>query len=1098
MSKSILKFLFMISALGLPSSARAEDHGLRVPPGFRVTLFSGEDLANDIYAMSLDGQGRVVVTSAGWIKRLEDTKGTGKADKATVLATTPTGGMGLCFDGDDLLFCGEGWFSRYGLGKDGQYGTVERIAPMQFGEHCGHAMRKGPDGYWYLIGGNDSGISRKHISAPHSLVRDPEAGGILRFTPDLKQAEVIAHGFRNPYDFDFNEAGDLFTYDSDVESDFFLPWYSPTRIYHVGLAGHHGWRLTGWRRSWCRRDFYLDTVDILAPIGRGSPTGVVCYRHDQFPKHYRGGVFALDWTFGKVYFLRLQPDGATYRSKPEVFMESIGANGFAPTDAVVAPDGALLLSIGGRKTRGSVYRIEYVGDGKTPVKRPPPPSTDLDKVLYAHQPLDEWSRAQWMPLARKLGAEPFAAAVAEEKLNASARVRAIEVLTELFGGLPERAARASAQAGSPLVRARVAWSLGRAPCSGFADLLKKLVEDQHPKVRAVALTAFLEQHQQCADEDLGSILVASLGHADKRVRQAAARLAAIRPEPQWKKLQSALDKGSPEVQLGGTLAAVWRAPETDFHPQALDTALTILAATKETELRLQALRLIQLALGDWRWNEPSVEVYTAYELASSLKGKEETRARVLKAVQPLFPAEESRLNEELARLLAMLEDNDPALPGKVVAFWTKDSTATQDLHYLIVLSRLRGPRDEKLSARIADVILGLHRKLEGQEQRIKQNWSTRLAEVITRLLQQDRRLAAELLKHSDFARSAHVLLANALGGEERQQAGRLFLAAVKKDTDFVWSGPLIELLGQLPAEDVRPVLRGQWSNFALRDAILPELAEKPEEADRAKFLTGLESSQSPVIRLSLTALEQLPRDTTAKNVVPLLQLLRRLQQEPKEAPLRGQALGLLERQTGQPFSIKETETKPAALKQAYQPVFDWFARAHPALVAILNGGEEDWETWSQRLKTVPWDRGSPERGAVLYRDRACLACHSGTTRLGPDLTGVTSRFSREDLFQTILSPSRDVAPLYRTTLIQTDKGIIHSGLVIFESADGVILQTGATTTLRLATTDIANRQPSSRSLMPDGLLKDLKLEDLADLYAYLQTPQPKGSEKPKP
>ncbi len=95
-------------------------------------------------------------------------------------------------------------------------------------------------------------------------------------------------------------------------------------------------------RSWARRDFYLDTVDILWPVGRGSPTGVVCYRHDQFPEHYRGGVFALDWTFGKVYFFPLRPDGASYATEAEVFLEPTGTHGFAPTDAVVAPDGVAL------------------------------------------------------------------------------------------------------------------------------------------------------------------------------------------------------------------------------------------------------------------------------------------------------------------------------------------------------------------------------------------------------------------------------------------------------------------------------------------------------------------------------------------------------------------------------------------------------------------------------------------------------------------------------------------------------------------------------------------------------------------------------------
>ena len=44
--------------------------------------------------------------------------------------------------------------------------------------------------------------------------------------------------------------------------------------------------------------------------------------------------------------------------------------------------------------------------------------------------------------------------------------------------------------------------------------------------------------------------------------------------------------------------------------------------------------------------------------------------------------------------------------------------------------------------------------------------------------------------------------------------------------------------------------------------------------------------------------------------------------------------------------------------------------------------------------------------------------------------------------------------------------------------------------MRVATPDIASRSPSTRSLMPNGLLKDLKPDDLADLYSYLQTLKP--------
>jgi putative heme-binding domain-containing protein len=80
-----------------------------------------------------------------------------------------------------------------------------------------------------------------------------------------------------------------------------------------------------------------------------------------------------------------------------------------------------------------------------------------------------------------------------------------------------------------------------------------------------------------------------------------------------------------------------------------------------------------------------------------------------------------------------------------------------------------------------------------------------------------------------------------------------------------------------------------------------------------------------------------------------------------------------------------------------------------------------------------------------------------------------------------------VAPAYRTSVIETRNGQLVTGIVAFESADGLIVQTGAATTVRLATADIVSRLPGNRSLMPDGLLKDLRPADLADLYSYLQT-----------
>ena len=94
-----------------------------------------------------------------------------------------------------------------------------------------------------------------------------------------------------------------------------------------------------------------------------------------------------------MYFFALQPDGASYRTQAEVFLESIGTSGFDPTDVVVAPDGSLFVCMGGRGTQGAVYRIEYVGGAENTAR---PTASALESVLQAPQPLDAWSRARWM------------------------------------------------------------------------------------------------------------------------------------------------------------------------------------------------------------------------------------------------------------------------------------------------------------------------------------------------------------------------------------------------------------------------------------------------------------------------------------------------------------------------------------------------------------------------------------------------------------------------------------------------------------------------------------------------------------------------------
>ena len=227
--------------------------GFQVPAGFEVSLYADDALASDIHSMTIDSHGRVVVASKGYIKILHDTKGVGKADKATLFADFPkSGAHGMYFDGDDLICNGDKGVRRMydtkGIGK------CDKVSDVWFptkndGEHAANGIVRGPDGWYYMIAGNDAGITELHAKGPRSAVKDPAAGAVVRFSPDGKTQEVVAHGFRNPYDLAFNHLGQVFTVDADGERVYRMPYYAPTRLFDIAEGMHHGWLDKGWARQ---------------------------------------------------------------------------------------------------------------------------------------------------------------------------------------------------------------------------------------------------------------------------------------------------------------------------------------------------------------------------------------------------------------------------------------------------------------------------------------------------------------------------------------------------------------------------------------------------------------------------------------------------------------------------------------------------------------------------------------------------------------------------------------------------------------------------------------------------------------------------------
>jgi len=101
---------------------------------------------------------------------------------------------------------------------------------------------------------------------------------------------------------------------------------------------------------------------------------------------------------------------------------------------------------------------------------------------------------------------------------------------------------------------------------------------------------------------------------------------------------------------------------------------------------------------------------------------------------------------------------------------------------------------------------------------------------------------------------------------------------------------------------------------------------------------------------------------------------------------------------------------------------------------------------------------------------------------GPDWPGAAGRFSRDDLFVAIALPNRQTSRRdIRRCLIETKAGKTYTGMIVYEAADGLLLRMASIrrSALKPATSNRggAFRRPS----LPEGLLKDLADEDLADL-----------------
>lgn len=389
-----------LAAAEPPSNTTAADptisslaRAFTVLPGFRIDgVYRVPPEQGSWVSMTVDPKGRLITSDqSGKLYRITLAQ-TNQPLHVEALAVNLGSAQGLLHAFNSLYAVvnrkrsgpdqpGSGLYRARDTTGDDHYDRVELLREFDGdGEHGPHAVVPGPDGQsLFVLAGNATALPNPELSrVPRNwhedellprlgqtdglFLRNRPGGWICRTDPDGRIFELIAIGFRNPYDMAFNAEGQLFTFDSDMEWDVGTPWYRPTRVLHVPSGADFGWRSGS--NKW--PDDYPDTLPSVLDVGLSSPTGVAFGYGARFPARFQRALYLADWSYGRIYALHLEPRGSSYTGKLEQFLA--GAP-MAVTALVVHPgDGALYFIVGGRGTSSALYRIAYVGkDSVAPV-----------------------------------------------------------------------------------------------------------------------------------------------------------------------------------------------------------------------------------------------------------------------------------------------------------------------------------------------------------------------------------------------------------------------------------------------------------------------------------------------------------------------------------------------------------------------------------------------------------------------------------------------------------------------------------------------------------------------------------------------------------
>lgn len=982
-------------------------------------------------------KGTVYYTCIPDVYALKDTKGDGKADVKTSLAT----GFGV---------------------------------RVQFVGHDMHGLRIGPDGKLYFSIG-DRGFNVTTKEGKHLF--NPDSGAVLRCDLDGSNLEIVHSGLRNPQELAFDDFGNLFTYDNNCDSGDAARWVQ------IVEGGDSGWRC-GYqygtlmhtpavpqqnRGPWnAEKLWHLQNPDqpayIVPPLAHfgNGPSGLTHYPGVGLNDKYKDHFFACDFTASpansKIWTLAVKPKGASF----EVVNLRPFAQSVVPTDCEFGPDGAFYWSdwIGGwdKPNKGRIFRAADPEAMKNPAIEEgrkllaeglEKQSVDeLVKLLgHPHQNVRmeaQFELANKAKTDHKTVAFKLAALAQGTKANRLARLHAIWGLGMIEGGgknstLLLQSAKTLFKDEDVEVRASTAKTLGKY-VGAWNTLATQLKSESDNRVKAHLLVSMGPLRPENSASDLGLKASRTLpafevlkANADKDVYL---RAAAIQCITEVLRDRNQLDLVRAEVeQLGSGQSA------TPVH-------LAFVVAQRK-------LGMMQVGV----LNNPDHRVVA--EAARAIHDDNITAA--MPALAAL--ADKPGLPEAVAfrAVSANFKLGTPEAAARVANFAAR---ASEPDAVRIAALKLLG---EWAKPSKRDAITGCRQDLPDRDPAIAAN---ALKPVV-----------AKIFTGSDAVRKEAVQVVAKLGLKEvgALLAGMVADAKLSGSTRAESLFALEALKAKELAETAKAALES--SEPKLRAAARVVLA-KANPTAAAKELPALLKDEAASLIEKQMAFGVLGSMRESKEIdEALAEWLDQLIAEKVPDALK---LDVLE--------AAEARTRTRNLK-LHAPLREKLADYDKQTRAKAAG-----DMVKRNLEALAGGDAERGREIVLNNAAVyCTRCHKLDGQggdVGPVLNGIAAMKDRLDLLESIVNPNAKIAMGYQSIIIDTLDGQQVSGIVKSQTAKEITLITPENKLITIPTEDVDGKPKPDKSAMPEDLYKKISKRELRDVVEFLATLKEPASKEP--